>query len=101
MNAEGRETYRFQISLFNPTHENFCSSLVVLCYQHAGDDRRVDNLRSVAELPDEGNSKSNFHGSNTREMLIHQGHLDSPLSWQLSASGHSGQGLHLGMLVLR
>jgi len=62
----GRETDSFQIILFNPTLDNFCSSLVVLRYRHAGDDRRVDNLRSVDDLLDKGNSKSNFHGGNTK-----------------------------------
>jgi len=102
MNAEGRETDSFQISLFNPTLDNFGSSLVILCYRHAGADRRVDNLGSVDDLPDEGNSKSKFHGGNSSEMVILQGHPGSPLSSRLGAGGtHSGQGLYPGMLVFR
>ena len=73
---------------------------MVLCYRHAGDDRRVDNLGSVDDLPDEGNSQSKFHGGNTSEMVILQSHLGSPLSTGMGAGGtHSGQGLYLGMLV--
>jgi len=63
---------------------------------------RVDSLRSVDDLLVKESSKSNFHGGNTREMVILQGHLGSRLSNRLGAGGtHSGQGLNLGMLVFR
>ena len=75
---------------------------MVLCYRHVGDDRRVDNLGSVDDLLVKWNSKSNFHGGNTREIVILRGHLGSPLSCRLGAGGtHTGQGLYLGLLVFR
>jgi len=62
----------------------------------------VDSLRSVDDLLVMESSKDNFHGGNTREMVILQGHLGSPLSSRLGAGGtHSGEGRYLGMLVFR
>jgi len=75
---------------------------VVLCYRHVGDDRRVDNLGSVDDLLVKWNSKSNFHGGNTREIVILQGHRGSRLSKRLGADGtHREQGLYPGLLVFR
>ena len=75
---------------------------MVLCYRHVGDDRRVDNLGSVDDLLVKWNSKSNFHGGNTREIVILQGHLGSRLRNRLGADGaHREQGLYPGLLVFR
>jgi len=103
----GRETESFQNSLFNPTLDNSCSSLLVLYCRRAGDNRsvdnrRVDSLRSVDNLLRKGNPKSNVDGSNTREMVSLQGHLGSPLTNQLGADGtHRGHGLYPGLPVVR
>ena len=75
---------------------------MVLCYRHLGDDRRVDNLGSVDDLLVKWNSKSNFRGGNTREMVILQGHLGSRLSNRLGADGtYREQRLYPGLLVFR